>query len=582
MARRRQRQRGSIEELPSGALRVRVYAGVDAVTGREHYLREIVAAGPKKWDEAEAVRTRLLNEINERRHPRTVATVQQLLDHHLPLMHVAETTRRNYERYVRKHVIPLIGHVKIGALDADLLDSFYAELLRCREHCTDRRHECTPLAAWTVRKIHFVLSSAYERAVRWHWIGKNPMTQADPPAAPAPNPTPPTPDEAARILNEAWQDLDFGTLVWTVMTTAPRRGEICALRWRHFDAERAVLKYAGSIAQDGAQVWENDTKGGSSRNVALDETTVAVLADYRKACEERAVEFGLTLGPDWYIFSPAPDGSAPLKPTTVGQRYNRIASRLGVKTSIHKLRHYSATELIAGGVDIRTVAGRLGHSGGGTTTRKVYAAWVTEADQRASKTLMSRVPERPPAPLDPAERAKVDPQAPYEHIAVALRAQILEGELTEGEHLPSIKSLAAAHEVTESTAHRAIGLLKTWNLVTASRGSRTVVTYRPEPPQLTVVPPAPDPAPSQREALDLEVIHRGKTIRTLRAEADPNNTDELRQLLTDAIKRTGADESTISEYEMNVHYAGERAALLTFAASDRHDRHDDRKANRIV
>jgi site-specific recombinase XerD len=43
------------------------------------------------------------------------------------------------------------------------------------------------------------------------------------------------------------------------------------------------------------------------------------------------------------------------------------------------LWHYSATELITAGVDIRTVAGRLSHDGGGTTTLKVYAASVTAA-----------------------------------------------------------------------------------------------------------------------------------------------------------------------------------------------------------
>lgn len=42
--------------------------------------------------------------------------------------------------------------------------------------------------------------------------------------------------------------------------------------------------------------------------------------------------------------------------------------RRGIRSSIHMLRRYSATELIAAGVDIRTIAGRLGHSGGGTTT----------------------------------------------------------------------------------------------------------------------------------------------------------------------------------------------------------------------
>ncbi|HZA72169.1 MAG TPA: tyrosine-type recombinase/integrase, partial [Propionibacteriaceae bacterium] len=74
------------------------------------------------------------------------------------------------------------------------------------------------------------------------------------------------------------------------------------------------------------------------------------------------------------------------------------ARRLGITTSIHKLRHYSATELIAAGVDIRTVAGRLGHGGGGGTTLRTYTAWVSESDQRTASKLAPRMPTRPTAP----------------------------------------------------------------------------------------------------------------------------------------------------------------------------------------
>jgi site-specific recombinase XerD len=45
-----------------------------------------------------------------------------------------------------------------------------------------------------------------------------------------------------------------------------------------------------------------------------------------------------------------------------------MCTRIGWDMHIHQLRHYSATELIAAGVDVRTFAGRLGHGGGGTTT----------------------------------------------------------------------------------------------------------------------------------------------------------------------------------------------------------------------
>jgi hypothetical protein len=49
----------AIDQLPSGAYRVRVYAGADPLTGKRHDLIEVMPAGPKAQSEAEKVRTRL-------------------------------------------------------------------------------------------------------------------------------------------------------------------------------------------------------------------------------------------------------------------------------------------------------------------------------------------------------------------------------------------------------------------------------------------------------------------------------------------------------------------------------------------
>ena len=95
---------------------------------------------------------------------------------------------------------------------------------------------------------------------------------------------------------------------------------------------------------------------------------------------------------DGFVFSLALDCSVMTNPDTVTQRYGRLAKRLGFDTHLHSLRHYSATELIAAGVDVRTVAGRLGHSGGGSTTLRTYSAFVLEADQRAAAVLAGRRP----------------------------------------------------------------------------------------------------------------------------------------------------------------------------------------------
>ncbi|HSL09033.1 MAG TPA: tyrosine-type recombinase/integrase [Pseudonocardiaceae bacterium] len=484
------RERGSIDELPSGALRVRVYAGIDPVSKRRHYLTEVIPAGPKAVREARTARDRLVCEVEERRNPRTAATVNQLLDRYLDQFDGAPRTLELYRGYVRKHIGPLIGEVKVARLDAEILDSFYAELRRCRDHCSGRRaevqhrtssehrcddrcrpHACRPLGATTVRHMHFILSGAYKRAVRWKWVSVSPVGQAEPPAAPAPSPRPPTAADAARIASEAWRDPDWGTLVWVAMTTGARRGELCALRWSHVDLNpgRAVLWLRRAISHSADGWIELDLKTHQQRRVALDPETVIVLTEHRDRCQARAETLELSLDKDAFVFSPELTGSRFLAPSSLTQRYDRLADRLGIDTTFHKLRHYSATELIAAGVDVRTVAGRLGHAGGGTTTLRSYAAWVSEADQRAAKNIGGRMPERP-APLHPDERAKTDPQSPYERIAGELRRDILAGVLGDGEHVLSTKQIADEHNVSAATVRRAMELLKTWGLIISCRG----------------------------------------------------------------------------------------------------------------
>lgn len=57
---RAKRQRGEIEELPSGSLRAKVYAGLDPITKKRRYLTETIPPGPTARKEAEKARTRVL------------------------------------------------------------------------------------------------------------------------------------------------------------------------------------------------------------------------------------------------------------------------------------------------------------------------------------------------------------------------------------------------------------------------------------------------------------------------------------------------------------------------------------------
>ena len=356
-------------------------------------------------------------------------------------------------------------------VDVELLERFYARLQRCREMCSGRPragHTCRPLASSTVRKIHFIISGALARAVRWRYLPVNRAALAVAPAPAKSKPDPPSAAEAAAILGAAWADPDWGLLLWLTMVTGLRRGELSALRWQHVDFDRSCLLVERANAQPRSGVAEKETKTGQQRRIALDPQTMELLAAQRDRVVAQCAALGVPLMSDSWLFSPAPDCSIPYPPRSLSQRYRRLATKLNLRsTRLHSLRHYSATELIAAGVDIRTVAGRLGHGGGGSTTLRVYAAWVDEAGRRAADTMAGIMPQPVATPRPP--------RGPYEVIAEHLRAQIRNGELKPGDPLPTIVELASTHSVAAGTAHRAVALLAGEGLISVGRGRRAIV-----------------------------------------------------------------------------------------------------------
>jgi integrase len=201
-----------------------------------------------------------------------------------------------------------------------------------------------------------------------------------------PDLSPPDVEEVAALLSAADKsEPEFGRFIHLAATTGARRGELCALKWGNvnFDARTLTIEHS-IIEMPGGGMFEKDTKTHAMRRIALDGETLAVLEDQRGVVEVRAAIADLDIGEDAYVFSREIDGSTPWRPDSVGKRFREIRDGLGLtNVRLHDLRHFAATRLIAAGVPVRTVSGRLGHADP-STTLMVYSHFVEASDQDAA------------------------------------------------------------------------------------------------------------------------------------------------------------------------------------------------------
>lgn len=406
--------RGSIERRGK-SWRIRIDAGHDPVSGRRRQLTRTVNGTKRQAEDAMA---RLLVEMGEGRHEGTGVIVvadlcKQWFEQARPSLE--PNTAVSFASVIKRYIGPRtdvamehdllvrgIGAVPLRKLRAWDLDRLYSQLL------AGGGRNGRPLAPATVRKVHTVLRLALDQAVRWKWLTENPALHAKAPSVPRPSPKPPLAEEARALIDEAESlDPEWSTFLRTSAALGARRGEVCALRWSAIDVTEGTVAIdrAVIITDQGAVERDYPKTASSRRRVALDPGTLATLVAHRDRQAKRAATCGGRLVPGAYVFSVEVDGSRPWHPVVVTHRFKRLARRVGLENlRLHDLRHYVATQLISGGVDVRTVAGRLGHANP-SVTLSTYAAWVPARDQDAALMIGSSLDR-------PSQRDEDEPVAP--------------------------------------------------------------------------------------------------------------------------------------------------------------------------
>lgn len=288
-------------------------------------------------------------------------------------------------RFLNRAVIPRLGDRAVDKLRASDLDALYRELR------SSGGQGGRPLAPATVRRIHGIIHRALGQGVRWGWLSKNPAAQASPPRVPTPKINPPSPADVAKLIElAAERDAALAAFLFLAAVTGARRSELVALQWADLDLERGVVEIQRGVVLGRDGIVEKDTKTHAVRRVALDPAAVQYLVAHRERSEDVATMCGIVLDGSGFVFSHEPDGSRPWRPDVVTHAFGRLRERAGLPgVRLHDLRHFVATRLLASGVDVRTVAGRLGHRNAATTLN-VYSHFLEEADREAAH-LMGRL-----------------------------------------------------------------------------------------------------------------------------------------------------------------------------------------------
>jgi integrase len=353
--------------------RLRVFTGTDPVTGNPRQATRTFHGTKKQADSALA---EFVRDVTRGNITTDSSTVEEYLDRWLDHVAVSKspTTVRGYRGKI-KLIDTKLGKVQLSKLTAQHLDRAYRQWLDGGLHPTSVHH------------LHGVLSAALNQAVKWGIVPTAVTKQASPPPLRLQRKVIPGPEVIQRLIASAEERGQpvLAAAIAVAATTGARRGELLGTRWSDVDFDAHMLHIRRAVKHDDGPGWViGSTKTHAERRIALDAFSMRVLKAHRKAVERLAQDAMVVLDSDGYVFTFDPSGSTPMRPDSLGQAFRRLCEKEGiVGVSLHTLRHFSASVLVASGRDIRTIAGRLGHSDP-TTTLRVYAHLVEGRDRDAA------------------------------------------------------------------------------------------------------------------------------------------------------------------------------------------------------
>jgi integrase len=278
-----------------------------------------------------------------------------------------------------------IGNIKLDKIQPHHLISFYKNLAE------DGMNIKTggKLSERTIQHHHRLISAILNTAVQWQVIFANPTQRVKPPKVTQKEVSYLDEIQTKEVIHLLEDEpIKYKTVIILAIYSGLRRGELCGLKWEDINFNDQILSVRRSVQAlpDMGLIEKLPKTNSSIRTMKLSNEAIILLKEYKKWQAEQRIKLGDIWVNNDYLFTQW-NGEV-MHPDTLTGYFSKFAKRnnLPKGISLHSLRHTNATLLIAGGMPIRTVAGRLGHAQTSTTTN-IYAHALQSADAKSAEVL---------------------------------------------------------------------------------------------------------------------------------------------------------------------------------------------------
>ena len=372
MAKKRGNNEGSIHRRPNGSWRAQVTLQGRRLSHTANTRREC-----QDW---------LKKTIGQIDDGMTVAGTKISLGEYLTgwlnssKAYLKQTTWAHYNHLSRQYIIPSLGQVKLINLRTDHIQRLYDQLL------------AKDVGTYTVLKIHTVIHSALNQAIKTGILNRNPATVTVKPREP---------EKEMKILEEsqvsqmliAAKGHRWEALYHLALSTGMRQMELLGLKWTDVNWQKQTIKVERQLVSPtgkGVQFSSPKTKFGK-RTLALGTKTIEIL----KAHDERQYYEEQVAGDNWVehglIFTNKYGG--PIDPRNLLRNFKQLLRKAGLpEMPFHNLRHTSASASLAlnHGTPIIVVSRRLGHARP-SITLDVYGHLIASAQEEAAELIDSLI-----------------------------------------------------------------------------------------------------------------------------------------------------------------------------------------------